>query len=88
VGDVADLPEGARRIDTAAEAERLGRERMASSDCTVLLCSECHLVTVKEMPRFVRITLTAEEGFPVRADLGERIAGLIRDDLERMTPDD
>jgi hypothetical protein len=76
-----DLPEGAKRIDPAAEAERLGRERIASSGCAVPLTDEYHLVTVNATPIFVHITLSAERPFPVRADLGQRIAGLIREDL-------
>jgi hypothetical protein len=80
VAGLATLPEGARRIDPVAEAERLGRERVASSVCIVPLVDEWHLVTANEMPRFVRITLTTEEVFPVSADLGKRIADLIRAD--------
>ena len=82
------LPEGARRIDPAAEAERLGRERVASSGCTVLLCDEHYLVTANGVAGFVRITLSAEQPVPVRVGLGERIAEMIREDLERQAPDD
>ena len=80
---MADLPDGARFIDPAAEAERLGRERVASSGCIVVLCDQYHLVTASEMPVFVHITLSAEQSFPVRDDLGKRIADLIREDLRR-----
>jgi hypothetical protein len=88
VAFVAHLPEGARRIDPAAEAERLGRERIASAGCVAPLLDEYHRVTVSGMPQFVRITLTAEQEFPVRGDLGERIAALVREDLEQAAPDD
>jgi hypothetical protein len=82
------LPEGARHIDPAAEAERLGRERMAQSGCIVVLCDEWHLVTAKEMPQFIHITLAAEEAFPVSADLGKRIADMIRADLRQESADE
>jgi hypothetical protein len=83
-----DLPEGARHIDPAAEAERLGRERIASSGCTVVLTDEWHLVTANEMATFVRITLSAERSFTVRSDLGKRIADLIRADLRQEQADE
>jgi hypothetical protein len=85
---LADLPEGARRIDPAAEAERLTREQLASAGCLVMLCDEHHLITASGMPRFVRITLMTEEAFPARDDLGKRIADLIREDLRRDEADD
>jgi hypothetical protein len=91
---VASLAEpsyyGVRRIDPAAEAERLGRQRTERTererpfsqgfDAGVL--DEYHLVTVNGTPQFMRITLSAERSFPVRGDLGKRIADLIREDLE------
>ena len=78
---------GVRRIDPAAEAERLGRERtgrerMGPQGCNEGILDEFHRVTVSGMPLFVRITLSAEQSFPVRGDLGERIADLIREDVE------
>jgi hypothetical protein len=79
---LATLPEGARSIDPAAEARRLGRERLQPSYGTLLL-DEYRDIPVNGTANFVHITLTAEESFPVRADLGERIAALIREDLER-----
>jgi hypothetical protein len=78
-----DLPEGARRIDPLAEAERLGRHRRPPAACDFVICDGYHLAGSDEMACFVRITLTADRSFPVRPDLGERIADLIRADLER-----
>lgn len=75
------LPDGARHIDPAAEAERLGCERRAPADCSVQIADEYHLVGNNEMASFVHITLRADRPFPVSADLGCRIADLIRDDL-------
>jgi hypothetical protein len=74
------LPEGARHVDPLAEAEYLGRHRRAP-DCGTVLVDEFHAAGTDVLAVFVHITLTAEAPLSVRPDLGERIAGLVREDL-------
>ena len=83
------LPPGAREIpDPEAEMERLAaaRKRWMPS----ILCEEIHQLEHDGRLYFLRVTVSAEltgdepAGFlPVRADLGKRIADMIRADCAK-----
>lgn len=71
-----------KTVDPEEEAGRLAEKRAGRP---IPLLDEYHLVTAPDgLQQYVHIAVSTERGpFPVRPDLGQRLADLIRADLHR-----